>query len=307
MLEQIIFFSSGAEQSNAMNLYAAGEADVVSNHSVPFTWVDKLSSMKDYISAPEAQITYLTINNTKPPMDDRRVRAAFNLSIDKMALAEWRKVARPLTTLTPADIFVGYPRPQDVAFDPERARQLLAEAGFRDAAGNYDPQKFPVDQVELTYNPSGSNRAIVEFVQAQLKQNLGLTIPLKSIEFRTLLSIRYRLEYKGFSLSFYTLEYMDPFTLLSIFAEDNGTGWSDPKYIQMLNEANFMVDHEKRYELLAKAEAYLLGEQPIIPLMTGRSNWLKKPYVKGLYSNPRALPIWKFVYIDAHPENWGID
>ena len=43
---------------------------------------------------------------------------------------------------------------------------------------------------------------------------------------------------------------------------------------------------KKRYELLAKAEAYLIENQPIIPLDTPSVNWLKKPYVKGMYPNP---------------------
>ena len=63
---------------------------------------------------------------------------------------------------------------------------------------------------------------------------------------------------------------MDPFTFLSIFytADENGTGWVDPKYVAMLDEANRTLDHKKRYELLAKAEAYMLDDQPIIPIDT---------------------------------------
>ena len=60
----------------------------------------------------------------------------------------------------------------------------------------------------------------------------------------------------------------------------------DPKYVQMLEEANRTIDPLKRYELLAKAEAYLLEAQPVIPLLTRATDWMKKPYVKGMYPNP---------------------
>src|SRR5215212_1400470 len=111
------------------------------------------------------------INTTKPPMNDVRVRKAFNLAIDKTALARYRVVQKPLTAFTPEGIFPGYPRPKGDEFNPARARELLAEAGFRDASGKYDPSKFPVREVSINYNTSESNKQVAEFVQAQWKQN----------------------------------------------------------------------------------------------------------------------------------------
>ena len=51
----------------------------------------------------------------------------------------------PLTAMTPAGMFAGYPQPQGDPFDPEKAKQLLVAAGYRDAAGNFDPQDQRVD------------------------------------------------------------------------------------------------------------------------------------------------------------------
>jgi ABC-type oligopeptide transport system substrate-binding subunit len=56
--------------------------------------------------------------------------------------------------------------------------------------------------------------------------------------------------------------------------------------------------------LLAKAEAYMLEQQPFIPLDTAATNWVKKPYVKGLYPNPTTMHAWKFVYIERDPAKW---
>jgi oligopeptide transport system substrate-binding protein len=99
---------------------------------------------------------------------------------------------------------------------------------------------------------------------------------------------------------------MDPFTFLGLFytGGNNGTGWVDPKYIAMLDEANRTLDHKKRYELLAKAEAYMLDAQPIIPIATPAVNWVKKPYVKGMYPNPGSLFPWKYIYIERDQSKW---
>ena len=57
--------------------------------------------------------------------------------------------------------------------------------------------------------------------------------------------------------------------------------------------------------MLAKAEAYLLDAQPVIPLLTPATSWMKKPYVKGMYPNPGTLHAWKFVYIEHDPREVG--
>jgi oligopeptide transport system substrate-binding protein len=72
----------------------------------------------------------------------------------------------------------------------------------------------------------------------------------------------------------------------------------------MLNEANRQLDKQKRYELLAKAEAFLLDAQPVIPLTTDATSWMKKPYVKGMYPNPGTMHAWKFVCIEHDTSKW---
>jgi oligopeptide transport system substrate-binding protein len=126
------------------------------------------------------------------------------------------------------------------------------------------------------------------------------------MEWKTFLDQRAKLEYKGFARGAFGADYMDPFTFLSLFytSGDNGTGWLDQKYVAMLDEANRTLDHTKRYELLAKAEAYLLDNQPIIPIDTTSVNWLKKPYVKGMYPNAASLYPWKYVYIERDRAKW---
>ena len=76
------------------------------------------------------------------------------------------------------------------------------------------------------------------------------------------------------------------------------------KYEAMLDEANRTLDHQKRYDLLAKAEEYLLAAQPIIPIETGAVNFVKKPYVKGMYPNALSMYAWNFVYIERDQAKW---
>lgn len=307
-LNQLIFFPV-TNTTTIMNLYKAGEIDGFLNHQVPAGWMDYIRPLRDYMDAAENGNDYYDFNVRRGPFMDKRLRKAFNMAIDKVAFARWRKTVKPMTGFVPVGIFPGYANPKGDDFNAERARQYLAEAGYpvtKNGDGTFSCKNFPIDQVEVTYNPDGMNAAIAEFLQAQWKQNLGLTVPLKSMEFRTFLNVRAKGDYKGIARDAWGGDYMDPFTFLNLFyvGAENGSGWHDPKYDALLDTANRESDPAKRFELFAKAEAYMLEEQPVIPLDTPSVNWMKKPYVKGMYPNPLTLHAWKYVYIEYDQAKW---
>jgi oligopeptide transport system substrate-binding protein len=305
-LDEIAFYPL-EEQTTMMNLYKAGQVDATYNHTVPTGWVDSIRHFKDYMNAPELALDYYVFNTTRPPFNDVRVRKAFNMAVDKVALAHYMRVTKPSTSFVPEGIFPGYPRPEGDPFDPVRARALLAEAGFKDASGQFDPARFPIKEVEITYNTAERNKNVAEFIQAQWKQHLKLTVPLKNIEWRTFLSLRESLQYRGVARAGWIGDYLDPYTFLDLFATptgNNSTGWFDPEYARVLREANRETDPAARYAALARAEKMLLDVQPVMPLSTNATNFVKKPYVKGLYPNPLTLHAWKFVYIEHDPSRW---
>lgn len=322
------------DQATQMNLYKGGEVDAFLNHTVPASWIDQIRPFKDeYLDFPENSTSYYAMNVTKPPFNNPKVRQAFGLSVDREALAKFRKVYQPLYFITPTGIFPEYDKamakvgeeirqergisPEEWTkfvkkLDPEKARKLLTEAGFpvQKSGDGFSCPSFPTDTVSLTYNTTESNRQIAEFVQAQWKRNLGITVPLKNMEFKTFLPYRKALQYDGFAQSLWSGDYMDPYTFLGLhYGKDNdgAAGFNDPKYNQMLDEANSELDPQKRYEKLARAEYYLVDQLPSVPLTVSATDWMKKPYVKGLYPNPGTLHCWKFVYIEQDPNKWDKD
>ena len=94
-LDRITFYAL-EEQTTMMNLYKAGELDATYNHTVPIAWNESVRGFRDYMNAPEAANEYYQFNLTHPPMDDVRVRRAFNLAVDKEAFARFKRTARAL-------------------------------------------------------------------------------------------------------------------------------------------------------------------------------------------------------------------
>jgi oligopeptide transport system substrate-binding protein len=304
-LDSISFYPLD-EESTMMNLYKAGEVDAVLNHTVPVSWLDVIGDMRDHMDEPENTIEYYGFNVNRAPFDDVRVRKAFNAAIDKDSLSAFKRDPAIRGFVPP--LYPGYPDVGGDAFDPERARQLLAEAGFADAQGNYDPSTFPISEASLLYNTAERNRQTAEFIQAEWRRNLNLTVPLRNMEWQTFLTTGYAHDYDGVVRAGWVGDYLDPFTFLGLLADPNGNmvGWDDQHYRDLLAQANYELDQVRRYELLAEAERYLLDQQPVIPLLTQATNWMKKPYVMGMYANPITIHSWKHVYIEHDPARWDL-
>jgi len=318
------------ESTTMMNLYKAGRVDAVYNHIVPPAWLDEIRPFKsEYQDHPEVANEYYSLSVKKPPMDNLKVRQALSLAIDRNALAQFRKTPKPLSNFTPDGIFPKYDEARKKVFgeklkaenltveewskqrifDAEKARKLMTEAGFpvQKAGNGWSCPTFPVNKVTLNYNTAESNKAVAEFNQAQWKQNLGITIPIKNMEWKTFLPFRSGVQYEGIARNAWVGDYMDPFTFLNLFyspQNDGATGFWDPKYDALLDAANKELDEQKRLEMLATAEFQILQQQLVIPLVTQATNWMKKPYVKGMYPNPGTLHAWKFVYIEQDQNKW---
>ena len=320
------------ESTTMMNLYKAGSVDALYNHTVPAAWFEKISPYTaEYSLQPEIASEFYVMNVKKKPMDDIKVRQAFALAIDRVALAKFRKTIKPLIDMTPEGIFPKYEEARTKVyaeelkkqgssldewktrvFDADKARKLLTDAGFgvSKSGDGWACPNFPVEKVNITYNTAESNKAVAEFIQAQWKQNLGITVPLKNMEFRTFLPLLNKVDFDGFARRGWVGDYMDPYTFLSLYYSENNegaTGWWDPKFDKMLDEANNTTDAMKRFEILARAEFYVMQQQIIIPLGTNSTSWMKKPYIKGMYPNPGTLHAWKYVYIERDPKKWTSD
>lgn len=321
------------ELSTMMNLYKAGSVDAFLNHTVPTSWIDEVKPFKDeYLNFPEAATAYYAMNTTKAPFNDPKVRQAFMLGLDREALSSFRKITKPLYGKVPTGIFPNYDKavekvgeeirkeknisPEAWAkrndFDSATARKLLTAAGFpvQETGSGYACPNFPTDRIAITFNTNENNRSIAEFIQSQWKQNLGITVPLKTMEFKTYLPYFKSLQYEGFAQFLWSGDYMDPYTFLSLqYGKDNegGAGFYDAKYDKMLDDANAELDPDKRFEMLAHAEFYLMDQLPFVPLTINATNWLKKPYIKGMYPNPGTLFAWKFVYIERDEAKWDKD
>lgn len=280
----------------ALNMYETGQIDWTTN--VPPTVIPDLSDRADFYTAPILSVYYYRINCTRRPMDDKRVRRALNMAIDKEKICRriMRAGEQPATNLVPPGL-LGYSPPSGPPFDVEAARKLLADAGF--------PEGHNFPKVEILYNTHETHQAIAEVVQDDWRQNLGISVELRGLEWGTYQDTQQKLQYQV-SRAGWNADYADPNTFIDMFVTDGGnnqTGWSNRRYDELVAAAAKETDVPQRLALLREAEEILIDEQPIMPIAFYMSKELIKPYLKGHSLNALKIHPLHLMRIERGPEN----
>lgn len=218
---------------------------------------------------------FYRLNTSRAPLDDARVRRALSLAVDREALV--RDVVcgggQSCFGFTPDG--AGYRTPHGVEFNPEKARALLAQAGFPGGKG------FP--RLELMTTSREVQKIMAEAIQGMWRKHLGIHVDIRSCEWTAYKFAQNSMQY-DFSSSSWSGDYLDPSSFLDLWSSasgNNNTGWSRPEYERLLAESRATGDQEKRMALLARAEALMLSESPVIPLYWARRSYLKRPEVRG--------------------------
>lgn len=244
--------------------------------------------------APFLGTYYYLVNTKRPPVNDVRVRKALAMAIDRDTLSSsvMKGIVTAAYAITPPGT-IGYYPPKLTEYNPEKARKLLAEAGYPDGEG------WP--GAELIYNTHESHRKIAVAVQQMWKDVLNIDITLANQEWKVYLDSTHTMNYQ-IARRGWIGDYVDPNNFLDMFITDGGnnmTGFANEEYDDIvLRQAPAAKTRKERYALFKKAETILMEQMPILPIYTYASKHLVKPSVKGLPTNLMDSINLKYVWLD---------
>ena len=246
-----------------------------------------------YVSGPWLLTDYVGFDVNRPPFDDRRVRLAFTLATDRETLAHvtQRGHAFPATGGLVPPGMPGHSTGIGMSYDPDNARDLLAEAGYPGGSG------FPPVEILLVDAPGMI--PVAEYLQAQWLEILGVEITWKPLEWRELLDCLSR-ETPPMWLMGWRADYPDPDSFLRASEWRVTGGWQNEGYDGLVEGARRVTDQGERMRMYQEADKLLVEEVPILPLGYGRFHMLVKPWVKRYPTSPVKVWFWKDVIIEPH-------
>lgn len=238
--------------------------------------------------APYMLVQYFSLNTTRPPFNDVRVRRAISMAIDRRFLAEriWQAGYAPAWSFVPPGI-AGYPRGGrlDFADTPvearrEEARRLLQEAGY----GPARPLQFTFSHRNSQENPQvavvaqADWRAIAPWVEVSLA---GVETQIHYANLRA----------KNFEVGdgAWIADYNDAYTYLYLLETRTGpqnySGYSNPEYDRLMEGSTREPDPAVRAETMRLAEQIMLDDSPLVPVAFGASRHLIDPRIRGFEPN----------------------
>ncbi|HSW57639.1 MAG TPA: peptide ABC transporter substrate-binding protein [Dehalococcoidales bacterium] len=219
-------------------------------------------------------------NVTKAPFDNVKLRQAIATAIDRDAFINNVRggVGKAALSWVPPGMPGHDPNlGKEYAYNPTKAKQLLNEAGYS------DPSKLP--EIKFTFNNAGLNPVMAQFLQGQMKDNLGINIVLDPMEAKAFTqfinSNQHQWAWFGWGA-----DYPDPDNwlpeLFGTKAGNNHTLYSNPAFDTLSKQAKQEMDNDKRMKLWAQAQEMVMKDAPIVTMFYRERFFLVKPRIQGL-------------------------
>lgn len=265
--------------------YKKGELDVVALAAEDLQTVKNDPEMsQQMVQVPGNCSFYLGFNVQKAPFDNAQVRQAFAQAFNRQDYVDnvLKGLGQPALSFIPPD-HPGYnPNINMYQFNAEAAKKALADAGFANGAG--------LPEIKLTYSSTPRNKSRMEWIQNQLKNNLGLDLPLDPVEPKayTALVKDPKTTPQVFFLG-WCQDYPDPQNwLTTVFHSTSSVthvGWKNDEFDTLTKQADAEPDQAKRTDMYNRAHEILVREAPVVFLYWDTTNYLIKPYVKNVREN----------------------
>jgi oligopeptide transport system substrate-binding protein len=299
-------FTAAQNAEAALEAYKKGEVDVVTNAAFQPLGLKLLAPYADFRRTTHGALNFYEFNLSRPPFDDRRVREALAIAIDRERLAEGdlQGTTEPATKFLPFGKAVS----PSVTFDAAKARQLLDTAGFPAGDG------FPT--VRLVVNRNYTQNRVARSVARMWKQNLNIDTDIVETETADIETVRASGDFDLVRRGVVLAAHDELVNLYSIFGTVNG------RELEVLNSSETAMlpratpdgdqvpaDQIHAAEIVtppaADASTFdhedAIFELRAIPLYFPASFSLVKPYVQGFDPNGLDAPSLKEVRIDS---NW---
>jgi len=251
---------------------------------------------KDIITAPENATYYIGLNSKMKPFDNTKVRQAMEYAIDKSKIVKLLN-NRAIAANQPLPPGIkGYVSGLDAdatyTYDPAKAKQLLAAAGF---ANGFTTDLYSANDAD--------DIKIDTSIQNDLAQ-IGVTAKIHSMDWNSYLTLNEKGQTPMFSLA-WIQDFPDASDFLNTLFNtteqpaNNSSMYSNPQVDQWLNQAQTDTNATERYQLYTQATNQIMKDAPWVPLYYTKYEYAVQSWVHGYFIN-QSIPndSLQYVWID---------
>ncbi|WP_246000735.1 ABC transporter substrate-binding protein [Brevibacillus panacihumi] len=234
------------------------------------------------LDRPPMNVAYLAFNVEKKPFDNQKVRQAVAYAVDKQGIVDafYGGSAEPAVNATPPSVWGYNDAIQDRPYDLEKAKQLLAEAGYPNGFKT-TLWAMPVPRQYMT-----EGQKIAEALQQDFAK-IGIDAQIVTMEWATYLA-KIRQGEQDMYLLGWTGDNGDPDNFLNVLfnPNENRMRYKNKEVQDILVEAASTVDHQKRIDMYKKAQELLFEDAPMIPLAHAKPMMAARAGLSGYVLHP---------------------
>lgn len=278
----------------ALELFQKNELDIVGDpfSTIPFDVVPTLAAKNELESKVISRIFYLLLNTETFPLNNRHIRKALSLSIDRDAFTKhvffgqektFSLLPQPLSMLNASEVLT-YSQESSVDIFEKALEEIKLTR-----------KTFPA--LTLCYAELSGMKKMAEFVQQRWKEVLGIEVKLKCSEWNVHAADLRSHNFEIGALHLTTL-FQDPIFYFDLFRDKSSRSnyccWESPNFQNLLNLSEKAHTAVERHEYLKLAERLLMEEVPAIPIFTQNFQYLKQKNVSislvdlGIYDLKKA-------------------
>ncbi len=247
----------------------------------------KLSPNVNLLQSPSTKIEYLSLNNNHPPLDDPKVRLAISSAIDRGKIAKevYHGYATPSSSLIPNGL-TGYVD-SPVTYDPERAKQLLKEAGMEDG---FEFTVIAIDTIR---------KNTLEYIKLDLAE-IGVKLNYNLITMKEAVDTMNAGEHDGILVGWAYSS--DPNSVLPLVLGTgsgktmNSSNYSNPEVDALISQARQEADADARAKIYEKINGIVSNDAPMVVLLNPMVLSAAQSSIEGVHFNPQGLIQYESLY-----------
>lgn len=271
------------DPTTKLNQYKTGAFDLVQLQRQDIKSLQEDPKYKDQIKFySRPSIWYVGLDQLSyAPFKDKRVRQAVAMSIDREKIVNelLGGVNTVAYTIVPPGVRGHRDKGNGLEYNPEKAKQLLAEAGYPGGKG--------LPPLKMTHREGYTDiKLVAEAVAQQLETNLGIHVQVTPVEWRKYLEDYNKKNVHQIFHMRWAADYLDPENFLShmlaTYGPENKIGYNNPEFDALCKKADSLLDWDERIPLYQKAEDIALQDAVWVPIYFQRDAELQRPWVKGM-------------------------